>query len=294
MKSIELTEQEKMGFAKAFDYCKKWGVEHQAEVGFAEMVAGAGMITWGLYSGQIHYGADILVNRLSDLGGVIAAGTGGVMLPVIAGTLLKSVFIGGVAGVAGVTSVASIPLAALAIGGSLVAGAFGYSLTNLGLRGFEPTFADYAIDASITSVGIALLLDGARRIVKDKRILAMASRFRDGVIELMPGATETIINSWEEVICALRDNPRAKIIAGATTVTGTLIASSLAAGSVTVLGSHGLGAAALSLGLISAPVWPLFVGGAVGLALAYPAWKAFESISGLSKQEATTVASDDE
>lgn len=52
-----------------------------------------------------------------------------------------------------------------------------------------------------------------------------------------------------------------------------VIGGHIAAGSVTVLGSHGLGAAALSLGLISAPVWPVIAGGAAGLAVGLAGWK---------------------
>ena len=46
---------------------------------------------------------------------------------------------------------------------------------------------------------------------------------------------------------------------------GAMVGSNIAASSVTVLGSQTLGAAALSLGLISAPFTPVIVGGAVGL-----------------------------
>lgn len=285
MKSIVMTEMDKAGFQRAFAYCKDWGVEHQAEVGLAEMIAGAGMIAWGLHTGQILYGTHILANKAADFGGAAAAGVGAIAGPALAETILKSVFIGGVSGVAGVTLIPSIPLIALASGGALIFGAFGYTLTDLAVRSFKPSFADYAVNASITSVGVALLLDGAMRFVKDSRVRSMASKFKDGVIELMPGATETIVRKWDEVRCELWENPHAAYIAGATTATGTLIGSGLAAGSVTVLGSHALGAAALSIGLVSAPVWPIFIGGAVGLALAYPVWKGFESLRTLSKQD---------
>jgi hypothetical protein len=278
MNAIVLTEKEKAGFQKAFDYCKNWSAEHQAEVGLAEMVAGAGMIYWGLHSGHIHYGTHVLVDKLAGIGGAAAAGAGAFAGPVMAATILKSVFIGGVAGVAGVTLAPAIPLIALAGGGALIFGAFGYSLTDIVARSFAPSFADYAVDASITSVGIALLIDGARRIVKDKRVLAMASKFKAGVLELVSGSTETIIKTWDELRSELNMYPQAGIFAGTVTVAGTLIGSSLAASSVTVLGSHGLGAAALSLGLISAPIWPVFAGGAVGLALAYPAWKVVKYV----------------
>ena len=57
---------------------------------------------------------------------------------------------------------------------------------------------------------------------------------------------------------------------------GTAIGSGIPIGSVTVLGSQGLGAVALSLGLVSAPVWPLIAGGAAGLALGVAVWKGIQ------------------
>ena len=54
---------------------------------------------------------------------------------------------------------------------------------------------------------------------------------------------------------------------------GTAVGGSLAAGSVTVLGSQAIGSVALSLGVVSAPLWPVIAGGAAGLAIGYGAWK---------------------
>ena len=273
MNAIVLTKQDKVGFKKALDYCEIWGAKHQAEVGLAEMAAGAGLIAWGLHSGQILYQSQLLVNRLPNIVGSAALGVGAFAGPTLAATILKSVFIGGVSGVAGITLAPAIPLIALASGGALIFGAFGYSLTDLAVKGFAPSFADFAVDASITSVGIALLLDGARRIVKDKRILALASKLKNGVIQLVHGTTENVIRTWNELRKELNQYPQAGLVAGATTVAGTLIGGSLAAGSVTVLGSSGLGAAALSLGQVSATLWPVLAGGAEGLALGCAAWK---------------------
>lgn len=50
---------------------------------------------------------------------------------------------------------------------------------------------------------------------------------------------------------------------------GALIAPSL----VTVMGSSTLGSAALAMGLVSAPVWPIVAGVGVGLAAGYGLWK---------------------
>lgn len=87
-----------------------------------------------------------------------------------------------------------------------------------------------------------------------------------------------VVKTWEELqsmIEKLEKHPDAKdatlgIASGVTTATGAVIGGHIAAGSVTALGSHALGGLALSLGLVSAPVWPVIAGGAAGLA----GWKA--------------------
>ena len=97
-----------------------------------------------------------------------------------------------------------------------------------------------------------------------------------GVIQLAPATSEIIAKTWDElqsIITELAKTPAAGATAGTTAVAGAAIGGSLAAGSVTVLGSHGLGAVVLSLGLVSAPVWPIIAGGAAGLAIGVAAWK---------------------
>ena len=132
------------------------------------------------------------------------------------------------------------------------------------------------------TVGMALIIDGGRRVVTDERVLAMASKFKDGVIQLVPIATKVVARTAEEFQAILKDlaNPSAALSAGTTAAVGLAAGSSLAAGSVTVLGSQGLGAVALSLGLVSAPVWPIIAGGAAGFALGLAAWKGVKHYRG--------------
>ena len=66
MNEIVLFEPDKRGFQKALDYCKKWSAEHQAEVGVLEMALGAGIIAWGVQSGHIHFGDDVVGTKLSE------------------------------------------------------------------------------------------------------------------------------------------------------------------------------------------------------------------------------------
>ena len=140
-------------------------------------------------------------------------------------------------------------------------------------------FGDLLSGASIVAVGAALLIDGARRIVKDERLLAVASKFKDGVIQLAPQATEIVAASWEELqglVEELSRSPSAYATASTGTIAGAAFGSTRAAGSVTVFGSSSLGAVALSLGLVSALVWPIIAGGAAGLTLGVAAWKGIK------------------
>ncbi|MBC7961617.1 MAG: hypothetical protein H7Y05_01590 [Steroidobacteraceae bacterium] len=269
-------------FQKALDYCKKWSDEHQAEVGVAEMAIGASLLSWGILDGHILMGQDVVGSMLPDIGGFAGLGLGTVGTSVIAATFLKSIFVGGVTGIAGVTA---IPALALIGGGTLIFGSFGYVIGDAVKRFVTPDFGDLFLDASIVTVGTALMIDGARRLVKDERVLQAASDFKDGVIHLVETSTEVVAITWDELqskIQELANHPDAKNVAISTTtgttavVAGTTIGGTLAAGSVTILGSHGLGAVALSLGLVSAPVWPIVAGGAAGLAIGLATWKGVQ------------------
>lgn len=280
MSEIYFDDQDKRGFQKALDDCIKWGKEHQAEIGVVEMALGAAIITWGVQTGAIQIGIDVVGSKLADTVGAVSAGVGAIAGPVIAGTLLKSIFIGGVSGVAGVTMIPAIPVLALAGGGAAIFGAFGYTASSLAEKFSQPSFSDYVVGASVVTVGIALLIDGARRIVKDERVLQMASKFKDGVIQLAPATSEIIVKTWDELQIIVKDltkNPTAGIATGTTAAVGAAIGSTLAAGSVTVLGSSALGSIAVTLGLATAPIWPIFAGGAAGIAVGYTTWKMITS-----------------
>ncbi|WP_224958673.1 hypothetical protein [Geomonas subterranea] len=273
MTTIEMTEQDKSGFQRGISYCQKWGEAHQIEVGVAEMALGAGLVAWGLHTGQLHLGRDVVGSRWADIGGAVSAGFGAVAGPSFAYHFLQSIFIGGVSGVAGVTLVTAIPAMALAGGAAAIFGAFGYTITDLAERSFEPDFAEILLGGSITAIGVALLVDGARRVIKDERVAELLTKIKDGVIELAPAASRVVLQTWDEIWEDIKTQPETRLVLCGTTVAGSLIGASVAAGSVSVLGSHAIGAVALSMGLISAPVWPVLAGGAVGLALGYPLLK---------------------
>lgn len=291
MNEIVLRDVDTFAFNRAFDRCKEWAARHQAEVGVLEMALGAAILSWGVMNGQIELGKDVAASRLGDIGGMTGAGVGAVGSAAVAQVFLKGLFVGGVATVAGVTCV---PALALIGGGAMVLGAFGYVIGDKlePLLKPEAGFSDLLMEGSAVLIGAALMIDGARRIVKDERVLAAASSFKDGVIRLAPQMTEVVATSWEELQDLVRElskSPSGMATAGVSAAAGGVIGSSLAAGSVTVLGSKGIGALALSMGLVSAPVWPIIATGAAGLALGVATWKGVTYYRNRSAKKGTKI-----
>jgi len=278
MSEIVLRAVDRSALERALDRCKQWAAQHQAEVGVAEIALGAAIVSWGVINGQIVLGQDLAGSQLADIGGLTGLGVGAAGSAALAMTLLKGVFVGGVGMVAGVTCV---PALVIIGGGAAILGSFGYVLGDKvdALLNAPSGFGDLLLDGAAVAVGVALIIDGARRVVNDERVLSSASRFREGVISLVPQVSEAVAATWEDLqdlVTEAARSPSAYATSGATALAGAAIGSSIAAGSVTVLGSSGLGAAALSLGLVSAPVWPVVACGAAGLTLGLAAWKGVQ------------------
>lgn len=284
---ILLSELDRSAFQKALDYCMVWGERHQAEVGVAEMALGAGILSWGVMSGHIHIGEDVIASKLAEIGGVSGLSIGAAGAVDVALTILKGLFIGGVAGVQGVTAV---PAFVLIGGAAAILGAFGYVAGDLVEKAIDPPmgFAEFLGGASVLAIGVGLMIDGARRIIGDERVLAMASSIKNGVIYLSAQTTDILASTKDEfdkLVQEFDKSTSAKAVAMAGVGVGAVGGSILAGSTVTVLGSNALGAAALSLGLVSAPVWPVVLGGAAGLALGVAAWKGFTHFKGKQPAE---------
>ncbi len=268
-------------FERALGYTKDWCKDHQWEIGAAEMALGSTAIAWGIQNGSIEMGRDIVatafshVNLGEQIGGALGAGLGG-----IGGTILGSIGVVAMGGAIGIPAVIVIG------GGSLILGAAGYTLGDLINKFLNPPVdpVEFFGNASVLAVGVALLIDGARRVVTDIRALEFASKIKNGVIYLCDLAVDVVARSNNELKALVQSLTKApedaidvtgSLVSGAAAAAvGTAVGGSLAAGSVTVLGSQAIGSVALSIGLVSAPVWPVIAGGAAGLALGYGAWKA--------------------
>ena len=131
-----------------------------------------------------------------------------------------------------------------------------------------------AANGSILLVGVALIVDGARRCIKDPKVLSLLSRLKDNVLflcdllsKIIASSKEELQGFFEELKKSPEDGVEASIGTGSAALgagLGASVGGAVAAGSVTVLGSQALGGAAISLGLVSAPVWPIIAGIAGG------------------------------
>lgn len=266
MHELVLYLDDKCAFKRSLEFAKDWCSKHQVLVGVGEMALGASLISWGLHTGLLRLGADVV----SD-GGLIGGATG-MAVGTIAGNIIGAIGIVPLGGIA-------IPAIAMIAGGAAIFGAFGYTAGDIAARFATHVggFGDLLMDASALSVGLALLLDGARKIAKDASIQTMASMFKDGVIYLAKKSADGVACTWLEAQKQLNQlGYKGVLSAGATTAISMTAGYGLAASSVSVLGSHGIGALALSAGLISAPLWPVFACGAAGLAI----WKLARRDSG--------------
>ncbi|GGY25024.1 hypothetical protein GCM10007387_03270 [Pseudoduganella albidiflava] len=276
MKEISLDDSGKRGFEKLFAHCSEWSSKHQAEVGIAEMALGVAIVAWGVQAGHIHFGNEVVATELSNgglMGAAIGAGVGGVGAAIL-----------GSIGVAGAFTF-GIPAIALATGGMVILGAAGYGAGDIAekLLTPHPALTDIFAGGTLLFVGMALIVDGARRVVKDKRVLYLASKFSDGIIQLAPLTARIVARTWDELLdikMELATSPAAGLTTATTAAAGAAIGGALAASSVTVFGSHAIGAAALSLGLVSAPLWPLLAGCAAGAAVGIAAWKGIKHYRG--------------
>jgi hypothetical protein len=286
MKKITMSEEDKQAFKRALALARDWSRQHQAEVGVLEGALGASLLALAVHNGVIRMGVDMVgsamsgFNTESGVGGAIGGAVGAA-----AGKLLGSI---GIA--AGGTAIA-VPAGLLIGGGALLLGALGYACGDILHNYLHPPFSlDQLIgNASLLAVGLALLIDGARRIAVDSRVREAASRVRSGVIYLREVAVAVVARSMSELERWMRGQAADLVAtagpagglgaAGAVAAGGLAVGSSIAASSVTVLGSHALGTAALSLGLVSAPLWPVILCGAAGLGIGFAGWKAIKTFA---------------
>lgn len=278
---IYLSGADSSGFEKALKYARKWCKENQISLGLGEMAVGASLVAWGVHNGVIDMGSELIATKIGgeNVESIIGA-LGGTGVGAIAGSIIGSIGIAGMGGAIGV------PAALVIGGGAAVLGMAGYTVGDIVHNVINPRvdLPNLLQNSSILLVGVALIIDGGRRCIKDKKVLAVLSDIKDGVMHLKDIKTDVVAKTTKELKSFVdelgklpEDTVDATVNAGvaiAGMAGGAIGGAGIAAGTVTVLGSKALGGVALSLGLVSAPVWPVVAGAAGGLGLGYAAYKA--------------------
>jgi hypothetical protein len=280
-KEIVLSSSESKGFSEALEFAKKWCSENQWAVGVGEMAVGAGLIAWAVHNGIIEMGTQLVATELggTNVESIIGA-VGGTGIGAIAGSIVGSIGVTGMGGAIG------IPAVLVLSGAAAVLGMAGYTAGDVAHNVTANAVDINALveNGSVLLVGVALIIDGARRCIKDQKVLSALSLFKDKVVILNDLSSKIVAKSMEELEGFIEelmklpeDNIEASIGTGSAALGAGIGASAggaVAAGSVTVLGSQALGGAVVSLGLVSAPVWPVVAGIAGGTAIGYAAYKA--------------------
>lgn len=279
-KDLVLTHREQGQYQSAYERVVQWCEEHKWQVGLAEIALGAGLVAAGVQTGVIEMGAELVASVLDDgsTAGLLG-GTGGAMAGVLPGLILKNIGVTALGGAIGV------PAIALMGGGALLLGLAGYGAGRLVADFLQPSLGwAQGLGAGVMAVGVALMVDGARRMASDEGLRGLVTQFKDGVLHLGQVTVQRALTTTAELTNYLTEDigaflgdvvrdPKTGVMAAGMVAGGAAGGSVLAASTVTVLGSKALGGAALSLGLISAPVWPVIAGGGLAVAAAYGAWK---------------------
>jgi hypothetical protein len=242
---FRLEGEAESGFSRAMDHVKAWCAQHQWQVGVAEMALGAGLIAAGLKTGAIQMGVDVVLSAASPAS-LFSAGAGA-GLGGLPGFLLGNI------GVVAMGGAFAVPAAALMGGGALILGLAGQGVADLVQQFLHPipSFLALASSGALLLVGVALLVDGARRVVKDPKVMKLMASFKNNVLalhQLTPGRViETLSdlsNYFEsEVLPFLKElatNPKAAAATAALAGLGAAGGSAVAVSSVTLLGSSSL------------------------------------------------------
>jgi len=260
--TITLSFSDRAVIRRLVEVAKRWSFEHPAFVqGAAEMAIGAAFLSWGVHSGAIEIGVELVgtASQIANAGGI----AGAVTLATLGFSTAKLV---GSIGIVGMGSAIGVPVAVLATGGAAALGALGYTAGDLAfsyLHAFRPQ--DYTLGAGALAIGLALMADGARRILGDEAVRHSLAIVGEKFVQLRQIAAKIVVESTAD-LTAYERNAGTAGIAAAAGIGGVAAGSAYAASTVTLFGSSTLGAAALSVGLVTAPLWPVVLGGAAAAA----------------------------
>lgn len=271
MKRFELPPSVQSALKRAVEQASAFADEHRLAVGIVEMAAGAALLSSGVATGRLVIGTHLLATKLPALGGAGLAGVAATAASVV-----------GSIGVTAMGGAFGVPAIVLLGGAAAVGGLMGYNMGQFGGHLLEPSWADYLESAGLALLGVALLVDGARRVLGSKQVVRAQAALVDGALKLYSVTKLVVAKTWSELqdIAQKLAPEDANDAAGRLTISGLAAGAGAAAGaavaasSVTIMGSSALGSAALALGLVSAPLWPAIAGAAAAGTAGYALWIA--------------------
>lgn len=277
MKRIPLSPQVTEAARDALAHVKAFAATHALEIGLAEIAAGAAIFAHAVADGSALLGVHLVATKLPWIG----VGTGS--LAAIATSCVGSI------GVAAMGTAIGVPAAFLTCGAGLLFGLAGVGLGSLAEKVIDPSAMEFLDPRARVTLGIFLILDGARRILGDDRFQKMKVAVTETYLEARE-ITRPVIAQTLEQLQQLKPADMMDAVGASTTAAvfasaGAVAGSTLGVGSVTVLGSSGLGGVAVALGVVSAPLWPAVVGGAALGAAGYAAWFAARKVASRKHQE---------
>lgn len=262
-----------------------WVAEESREsglgIGLVKITAGCALCALPVMSGSVTLGSGF---EITDY---VVAGTAGLGLGGMAGALIGGIGVAALGGAIGIPALA-------------VAGASGALLSSLGvgsmalydkiMHASPPVFEQF-VGMGMMVLGAGLIISGVKDVLGSeafRQLVAACGKavswVRNGVLYLVD-VTEAVVKKGFDLVRHLLprdavDAVGSTAIAGGGATAGALAGGAIAASTTTVLGSTTLGGWALTLGIISAPVWPVYAVAAAGAAVGLAAWKIGEASSG--------------
>ncbi len=257
MKRVELSPRDRSAISRARKIAAQWCREHpQLLVSVAEMALGAAVLSWGVHAGTIEMGAQI-VGTMADITstGGVAGGVTGLVVGGIGAKIVGSI------GIVGMGSAVGVPVGILALGAGGLLSALGYTMGDV-VDGHlnRIDLAELASGAGALGVGLALLVDGARRVARDEAVRQGAARVTATAVELFD-ASATVVARTLVDLEPYRNDAAVLGLASLAGLGGAAAGGAYAISTVTVFGSTTIGSLALATGLVSAPIWPVLLGG---------------------------------
>lgn len=195
MKTIELSGEQKAGFQKVLKSVEIFCKRNPCVVGGAEIVTGAGLVALAVKLGAVDMGAHLVGLDAGRFNVESFLGAGGGGLAGSAASILGS--IGVVAGGGAI----GIPAALLGVAGAAVGAFTGYGVGDVvhNLLAHAPSYLSIIGVGSLLVVGLALIIDGCRRILGSETFQKAWSSFKNGIIYLTDVTVKIVSKTADEI-----------------------------------------------------------------------------------------------